>query len=87
MTRRHGRFRPGIIPAYAGSTVLECLTHLIERDHPRLRGEHTVCLSFDQRLTGSSPPTRGALTVARDLRGYLRIIPAYAGSTPSLTSG
>ena len=30
----------GIIPAYAGSTVLVDGVHNVARDHPRIRGEH-----------------------------------------------
>ena len=31
---------PGIIPAYAGSTILQRRKHLADWDHPRIRGEH-----------------------------------------------
>ena len=30
----------GIIPAYAGSTKNRDADRLLERDHPRIRGEH-----------------------------------------------
>ena len=34
----------GIIPAYAGSTVLERWSVMAVSDHPRIRGEHeTTC--------------------------------------------
>ena len=52
-------------------------------DHPRIRGEHCwlrVPLSFH---FGSSPHTRGALRRPQDRDRGRRIIPAYAGSTPS----
>ena len=53
--------RPGIIPAYAGSTP--CRVRLGGRgaDHPRIRGEHWVAWVVSWPLTGSSPHTRGAL--------------------------
>ena len=31
----------GIIPAYAGSTMTHRLTDKLQRDHPRIRGEHS----------------------------------------------
>ena len=76
-TRRNAR---GIIPAYAGSTRTCRYTVTRLRDHPRVCGEHTMCLTdIDQEL-GSSPRMRGALFLfGRRRRGG--IIPAYAGST------
>ena len=38
-----GWSRGGIIPAYAGSTVAGCFAAKVERDHPRIRGEHASC--------------------------------------------
>ena len=75
----------GIIPAYAGSTRSTIAAESSPTDHPRIRGEHS-CLIIQVYLTaGSSPHTRGALfsTGAHALSN--RIIPAYAGSTGSLT--
>ena len=71
----------GIIPAYAGSTDSTLLAYLLERDHPRIRGEHMILYDGVSSITGSSPHTRGAphlLVGHADPRG---IIPAYAGST------
>ena len=34
------RHQAGIIPACAGSTVDTCIQHYLQRDHPRMRGEH-----------------------------------------------
>ena len=81
--------RPGteprrrIIPAYAGSTPMAALIPFQMEDHPRIRGEHCCKLLAAPTACGSSPHTRGAPLV--DTRGQksLRIIPAYAGSTPS----
>ena len=51
---------PGIIPAYAGSTVGQAHRAEGPGDHPRIRGEHRM-LSDDVTLSGgSSPHTRGA---------------------------
>ena len=52
-----------IIPAYAGSTVAACLSPGISRDHPRIRGEHTRIRAVNRGLDGSSPHTRGALSM------------------------
>ena len=75
------RRRRGIIPAYAGSTLIPCSRATSSSDHPRIRGEHSGMLSPRTLWTGSSPHTRGARHVLGRARVRLRIIPAYAGST------
>ena len=73
--------RPGIIPAYAGSTDLNTSSTAPIEDHPRIRGEHSqirLSLALEQ---GSSPHTRGAPSRRRLAGRRRRIIPAYAGST------
>ena len=81
---RFGKSTPpsiGIIPAYAGSTPVPVPAVLAGRDHPRVCGEHTMCLTdIDQEL-GSSPRMRGALFLFGRRRRRGGIIPAYAGST------
>ena len=76
----------GIIPAYAGSTRIRGLQLEALGDHPRIRGEHDFDLEAIVDELGSSPHTRGA----RVRRGRQdppgRIIPAYAGSTKSLSA-
>ena len=52
--------RPGIIPAYAGSTFGEGLVIPAQADHPRIRGEHIIEPEDEPEMTGSSPHTRGA---------------------------
>ena len=52
----------GIIPAYAGSTLLRLRRRIDGRDHPRIRGEHSSSPSKYLRPGGSSPHTRGAHT-------------------------
>ena len=49
-----------IIPAYAGSTRRMSWTGFQGRDHPRIRGEHTLTGGAPSAPTGSSPHTRGA---------------------------
>ena len=71
----------GIIPAYAGSTGWVRHTPHIDRDHPRIRGEHKLTATVEQLRGGSSPHTRGAPEGPFDPWDRLRIIPAYAGST------
>ena len=50
-----------IIPAYAGSTTLHLLPLRRGRDHPRIRGEHSLAVTSWAEAYGSSPHTRGAL--------------------------
>ena len=76
------RQRPGIIPAYAGSTSPTRRRAAAARDHPRVCGEHHSRSADAARAMGSSPRMRGAPT-ATGLYGLQDgIIPAYAGSTP-----
>jgi len=71
----------GIIPAYAGNTPVQERPMSLQRDHPRICGEH-IQNNF-HRLTGwgSSPHMRG--TQASRVRSAMvdGIIPAYAGNT------
>ena len=86
--RRHDRRpgRPGIIPAYAGSTSKAGPPGFSRRDHPRIRGEHPPSALRSSTKLGSSPHTRGAQTDDPVWNLSARIIPAYAGSTfPSCT--
>ena len=70
-----------IIPAYAGSTVVDIAEQPHEGDHPRIRGEHTCNSRWVPLMTGSSPHTRGAQGLGEICDKLGRIIPAYAGST------
>ena len=81
VTRRR---RPlGIIPAYAGSTLIPSACGVACWDHPRIRGEHWASSSSAILVQGSSPHTRGAQTQATQDTRTGGIIPAYAGSTSS----
>ena len=55
-------------------------------DHPRIRGEHFAMTIDRNAAMGSSPHTRGARILARSVRKWLGIIPAYAGSTIKLNN-
>ena len=81
--RLRGRFRCGIIPAYAGSTGTMAGHWPLGRDHPRLRGEHRAASCSACTTMGSSPLTRGAPSPSRGSPLVGGIIPAYAGSTRS----
>ena len=71
----------GIIPAYAGSTLLQSQPSPRRKDHPRIRGEHEEASLYPTGYWGSSPHTRGAPRLPPLIRVIDRIIPAYAGST------
>ena len=83
-TQRQGQ-RPGIIPACAGSTPTATRPSREPRDHPRMCGEHFTTTGSPYCSSGSSPHVRGAPT--GDLLGVTigGIIPACAGSTPTVT--
>ena len=71
----------GIIPACAGNTRMVAEWDNVERDHPRVCGEHEWDSPAARDAWGSSPRVRGTLMV-----GYLTgtdsgIIPACAGNT------
>ena len=72
---------PGIIPAYAGSTLPHEIVQKMREDHPRIRGEHILPSAMCAMATGSSPHTRGARSAKPSTSRSGRIIPAYAGST------
>ena len=50
----------GIIPAYAGSTIVSCLCPSSRWDHPRVCGEHPRTRHPTRSRAGSSPRMRGA---------------------------
>ena len=87
---RHRHPRPAcrqrIIPAYAGSTRRSRSPRARPADHPRIRGEHCAIPVPPLAKFGSSPHTRGARPLRRNLPHRPRIIPAYAGSTSISTS-
>ena len=70
-----------ITPAYAGNTTTSCLQYSLNRDHPRLRGEHQFERVEVLKVVGSPPPTRGTRVTVILKKRTLRITPAYAGNT------
>ena len=49
----------GIIPAYAGNTQAFVDDFGLNRDHPRVCGEHPVTTPDSDTVAGSSPRMRG----------------------------
>ena len=74
----------GIIPACAGSTRRRTLRASDRQDHPRMRGEHGGAMWVNAGDPGSSPHARGARQSFAASLAVRGIIPACAGSTPSL---
>ena len=71
----------GIIPAYAGNTMLTRPGHTQLGDHPRVCGEHRLAGLVGHVPGGSSPRMRGTPYVAFQPVVPQWIIPAYAGNT------
>ena len=74
----------GLIPAHAGKTRRVWTVSVNRRAHPRSRGENGFGLGHDAVDIGSSPLTRGKLTVEGEAVGVGGLIPAHAGKTPTL---
>ncbi len=83
--KQRGTEHSRIIPACAGSTVVEALTWAVYRDHPRMRGVHSLVSRPSNTILGSSPHARGPLLIQTLTGVSFRIIPACAGSTYHLT--
>ena len=79
------RFSPGLetqlIPAHAGKTVAVQSTAPPCAAHPRSRGENSVWDKMVERVSGSSPLTRGKHGELVSLFENNRLIPAHAGKT------
>ena len=75
----------GLIPAHAGKTAIRWGLILVPGAHPRSRGENHRIKSVAASVTGSSPLTRGKLTEGGQGRVTLRLIPAHAGKTESVS--
>ena len=78
---RHTPHLSGIIPAYAGNTLLFYPASGLQWDHPRICGEHASNVSDSSRNLGSSPHMRGTRQIHRGRVTQVGIIPAYAGNT------
>ena len=79
---RRLHFRPpGIIPAYAGNTVVRVRRLPLLGDHPRVCGEHVRLARARVPVQGSSPRMRGTPEWLDGEAWADGIIPAYAGNT------
>ena len=72
----HSRF----IPAHAGNSAAPAVLAGPRSVHPRARGEQRVLTSSSTQITGSSPRTRGTVSMNRVPGGTSRFIPAHAGN-------
>ena len=71
----------GIIPACAGNTYTHLSKQVIDRDHPRMCGEHSSGGYSSLASRGSSPHVRGTPDAAFQVYKTAGIIPACAGNT------
>ena len=73
----------GIIPAYAGNTLVCGCECYVSWDHPRVCGEHPPRPVSGCPWLGSSPRMRGTRFIQFTSAFKHGIIPAYAGNTPA----
>ena len=78
-------FQRGSSPHTRGALQVYRERHVSRSDHPRIRGEHADGVLTRMSIGGSSPHTRGAPIQEKEPWNAARIIPAYAGSTPTPT--
>ena len=76
----------GIIPAYAGNTLVLFAHVRHHGDHPRVCGEHLCSKCNSSFMTGSSPRMRGTPCLGWRVDWFEGIIPAYAGNTRARSS-
>ena len=68
----------GIIPAYAGNTPVQERPTSLQRDHPRICGEHYYPVTIPEDTLGSSPHMRGTLLV------FAMVLAWSVGSSPHM---
>ena len=76
--------RAGLIPAWAGKTVLDNAEYFTAWAHPRVGGENISSRDSGMSSKGSSPRGRGKLDRAGNRLAIQRLIPAWAGKTGSV---
>ena len=72
----------GLIPTYAGNTMLKTPPERIFRAHPHVCGEHLPMPVTLLTTSGSSPRMRGTPHPRHGVAGAVGLIPTYAGNTP-----
>ena len=83
-THSHGKGETmpgGLIPTYAGNTVLPGVVGGVVRAHPHVCGEHKHRPKRRYRHPGSSPRMRGTLGCDTGQYQFCGLIPTYAGNT------
>ncbi len=78
---RHADENGRFIPACAGNTALGNPLATAAAVHPRVCGEHKVCISHSTLISGSSPRVRGTHKIVSEIKESGRFIPACAGNT------
>ena len=71
----------GLIPACAGKTTADPVSHIAPWAHPRVCGENHIVEIEIVRAAGSSPRVRGKPSISSDPLRHGRLIPACAGKT------
>ena len=84
--RRVKLVRPVFIPAHAGNGIASRWPGIRKPVHPRARGERVPFHPISISVNGSSPRTRGTVTVSPYPFTLFQFIPAYAGNGHSSTS-
>ena len=78
-----GQVDDGLIPAWAGKTLAASGCAAGCGAHPRVGGENLACALPSAVTQGSSPRGRGKPDLDQSQTLVLRLIPAWAGKTPS----
>ena len=78
-------YTDGLIPAHAGKTEGTCGLIFRCGAHPRSRGENSNRAFMTSSGWGSSPLTRGKLTIKVSVHCLVGLIPAHAGKTDQTT--
>mgnify|MGYP006887191738 CR=1 FL=1 len=78
--------RPRITPAHAGKTKQIISSRLYCADHPRACGENLNRRTSREEVTGSPPRMRGKPIVRSFTAPMIRITPAHAGKTKTLSA-
>ena len=78
-------FGTRLIPARAGNTYRCCCRSWWSRAHPRSRGEHASLLRRNHQQLGSSPLARGTRDTSHETTRGVRLIPARAGNTVTVS--
>ena len=77
----------GLIPAWAGKTLIKRVSNEPPRAHPRVGGENLSTTVIPGVANGSSPRGRGKPVYDGDPWRGERLIPAWAGKTSSNRTG